>query len=96
MDVEILAETGGEAAMYAAAIIAAVLAMVPGHDTEVVPGIDGTAVRTVTEAVRATDASEETAAPVAEGTSLFYRAQQLWVDRNHANAQQQRQQDEAE
>ena len=79
-------ETSGEAAMYAAAIIAAVLAMVPGHDTEVVPGIDGTVARTVTEAVGAAGTAEETAAPVAEGSSLLYRAQQLWVDRNHANA----------
>jgi WD40 repeat protein len=72
--------------MHAAAVIAAVLAIVPGHDTEVVPGADGTATRMVTEAVGPAEAAEETAAPVAEGASLLYRAQQLWVDRNHQSA----------
>ncbi len=72
--------------MYAAAVMAAVMAMVSGHDTEVVPGIDGTAVRTVTEEVGTTATAGEPAAPMAEGASLLYRAQQLWVDRNHENA----------
>jgi hypothetical protein len=72
--------------MAAGAIILAALMAVPGHRAETAPTAEGIGEKTVTETEGRAAAAEETAAPVAEGASLLYRAQQLWVDRNHQSA----------
>ena len=67
-------------------MLIAAIATVPGHRVETSVGADGLQVVTSTLQASSSHSLTEPSVPVAGGRSILYRAQQLWVDRNHQSA----------